>query len=198
MWWRLNSEEFADKCMCSRLNSEGVRKFQPRVFTLGTKRKARGNAESVGETRSRSSSTLSAFADFLDGLTQGVATLDPGLALVNAFGVQSNASAFSQALRRSVKRFGVQFSASAFSLALRRSSPGTSRPLHLYLVREPGIKRQPHIVRCGSGAARRDAVWTTKRPGNLRIARAQIIAIGMVVRTRCCPRRYSRCAITAS
>ncbi len=35
--------------MCWRFNSEGVGEFQPRVFTVGTKKKALANAESVGE-----------------------------------------------------------------------------------------------------------------------------------------------------
>src|ERR1051326_5793477 len=58
----------------------------PRVSTLGIKKEKRANAESVGEPRSRSWPTLSAFAGSVDGLFQGVATLYPGLAL-NAFGV---------------------------------------------------------------------------------------------------------------
>ena len=59
------------------VNSEGVREFQPKVSTLGNKRKARPNAESVGKTGSRCSPTLAAFAGSLDGLPQGIAALQP-------------------------------------------------------------------------------------------------------------------------
>src|SRR5690348_16251289 len=59
----------------------------PGFLSWVPQRKVRANAEGVGEPRSRSWPTLSAFAGSVDGLSQGVATLYPGLALVNAFGV---------------------------------------------------------------------------------------------------------------
>src|ERR1043165_1016340 len=57
-------------------------------FYLGyQKEKCAQTLKALAKPRSRSWPTLSAFAGSVDGLSQGVATLYPGLALVHAFGV---------------------------------------------------------------------------------------------------------------
>ena len=70
------------------LNSEGVSKLQPKGFYPGYQKEKRAQTlKALAKPRSRSWPTLSAFAGSVDGVSQGVATLYPGLALINAFGV---------------------------------------------------------------------------------------------------------------
>ena len=88
-----------------RLNSEGVREFEPRVSILGNKRRARETLKALANRFAILANAFSVCRPSLLVLSQGVATLRPGLALANAFGVRLGQRRF----RVSGLRFGFRF-----------------------------------------------------------------------------------------